>query len=301
MMRVLFFVSLFFVVSVLVSAKQTGTPDREPGTTRTDEKGISQVWVPAGCFTMGADDAEAMIAKLKAPAWVRETLGYEAPAHEVCLTAGYWIDQYEVTNKAYQAFVDDGGYTKLEYWSKEGQNWLKFQTDELPIKCEDQTPDHPRVCVTWYEAQAYANWRSGRLPTEAEWEYAARGPKSLVFPWGNEWDTSKANVVDSKGLTPVGSFKDGASWVGAYDMAGNAMEWVQDWLDPDYAKLKVRDNPSGPAKGYIKIEKGGWWGSNPFVARASYKHYEDPPEYQDHHIGFRIMTPDGELVATETP
>jgi formylglycine-generating enzyme required for sulfatase activity len=146
------------------------------------------------------------------------------------------------------------------------------------------------VCVTWYEAEAYARWRGGRLPTEAEWEFAARGPESHIYPWGDAWDGSKANVVDSDGLTPVGAFPDGASWVGALDMSGNAMEWVQDWLDFDYYQLQVADDPAGPETGEIKIEKGGWWGSVPYVARAAYRHFEDPPEYQDHHIGFRIVT-----------
>jgi formylglycine-generating enzyme required for sulfatase activity len=277
------------------AAKPTlqATPGRPAGTVRTDAKGVKQVWVPAGCFTMGADDAEAQIAKLGAPAWTRRALGYEDPAREVCLTEGYWIDQFEVTNKQFQAFVDAGGYTKGEFWSEAGLAWLNEQVVEtLPTSCGEPDADLPRVCVTWFEAEAYANWRGGRLPTEAEWEYAARGPKSLVYPWGNEWDAKRANVVDSEALKPVGSYPNGASWVGVQDMAGNAMEWVQDWLSADYPKLKVRDNPTGPEKGVRKIEKGGWWGSNAFVARASYKHYEDTPDYADHHIGFRIVTPD---------
>lgn len=290
------------VRSTEVQARMQSTQASTAGTVRMDSKGIKQVWVPADCFTMGADDAEAMVKTLNAPSWVRKTLGFEAPAHEVCLTSGYWLDQFEVTNKAYQAFVEAGGYTNLDYWTEAGKAWLSGQNvADLPTTCEDRELDHPRVCVTWYEAQAYAHWRSGRLPTEAEWEYAARGPKSLRFPWGNDWDQTKANVVGSTGLTAVGSFPVGVSWSGAYDMAGNAMEWVQDWLDPDYPKLKVRDNPQGPDMGSIKIEKGGWWGSNPFVARVSYKHYEDPPDYQDHHIGFRIMTPASDQMATAQP
>ena len=98
-------------------------------------------------------------------------------------------------------------------------------------------------------------------------------------------------AVGLAGLAPVGSFPAGKSWVGAYDMAGNAMEWVQDWLDTDYYKQTVRDNPPGPAAGTIKIEKGGWWGSNQFVARSAYRHFEDPPDYRDGHIGFRIVHP----------
>jgi formylglycine-generating enzyme required for sulfatase activity len=95
-------------------------------------------------------------------------------------------------------------------------------------------------------------------------------------------------MVDSKSLLPAGSFPGGASWVGALDMAGNVMEWVQDWLGR-YGPEKV-ENPNGTAAGRVKVEKGGWWGANLFVARAAYRHFEDPPGYQDAHIGFRIVT-----------
>jgi iron(II)-dependent oxidoreductase len=238
---------------------------------------------------MGTDDTSS----LEPPPWALRELESEQPQHEVRITRGYWIDKYEVTNAAFQAFVEDGGYLTKEYWSEEGWQWLSQQSiDELPQQCiSEEPPDHPRVCVTWYEAQAYAHWRGGRLPTEAEWEYAARGPESLIYPWGNSFDSSKANVVDSTGLTLVGSYPSGVSWVGAHDMAGNAMEWVQDWLDFDYYARNEQIDPQGAESGRIKIEKGGWWGSNPFVARAAYRHFEDPPSYQDHHIGFRIVTP----------
>ncbi len=236
---------------------------------------------------MGTGD----VSGLNPPNWAAQELKSEQPQHEVSLNSGYWIDKYEVTNAAFQVFVDDGGYQTQAYWSEDGFRWLGNQTvASLPFRCTDPAPDHPRVCVTWYEAEAYAHWRGGRLPTEAEWEYAARGPESLIYPWGNTFDPNKANVVDSTGLTPVGSYPEGASWLGAHDMAGNAMEWVQDWWDVDYYKLNVRVDPLGPEKGIRKVEKGGWWGSNPFVARAAYRHFEDHPSYQDRHIGFRIVS-----------
>jgi formylglycine-generating enzyme required for sulfatase activity len=95
--------------------------------------------------------------------------------------------------------------------------------------------------------------------------------------------------LDSRGLEPAGSYPGGASWVGAHDMAGNVMEWVQDWLG-NYPAGEAVD-PSGPENGKVKVEKGGWWGSNMFVARSAYRHFEDPPDYGDFHIGFRIVTP----------
>lgn len=262
----------------------------QSGDVRVDSHGIEQVWVPAGSFMMGSDDPTAF----DPPDWARREAESEQPQHELEISSGFWIDRYEVTNAAFQAFVDDGGYENEAYWSEDGWDWLTRRApDELPVECAEPVADHPRVCVTWYEAQAYARWRDGRLPTEAEWEYAARGPESRVYPWGDQWDAARANVVDSPGLVAVGSYPGGVSWVEAHDMSGNAMEWVQDWWSRDYYEQSPRVDPTGPESGYVKVEKGGWWGSNPYVARPAYRHFEDPPDYQDHHIGFRIVTPAG--------
>ncbi len=270
-------------------APPTAAPS--PGQTRTDAAGIEQVWVPAGTFRMGTDKAEvdALLAD-GPPDWVAQALPSEEPAHEVTLTTGYWIDRTEVTNTTFQAFKDAGGYTTQAYWSAAGWDWVGHRlVTGLPKRCEGDAPDVPRRCITWFEAEAYAAWRAGRLPSEAEWEFAARGPEASVYPWGDAWDPANANVVDSDGPAAVGSHPAGASWVGAQDMAGNAMEWVQDWLAP-YADGPATD-PTGPAEGAVKVEKGGWWGSNPFVARSAYRHYEDPPVYSDEHIGFRVVSP----------
>jgi formylglycine-generating enzyme required for sulfatase activity len=208
----------------------------------------------------------------------------------VRITRGYWIDKYEVNNRSFREFVDAGGYTAEAYWSAEGWEWLLGQpVDMLPMYCQGNVEGNPAACVTWYEAEAYARWRGGRLPTEAEWEYAARGPQSLVYPWGNDFDPSLCNMVDGTGLMPIGSYPAGASWVGAEDMAGNVMEWVQDWLGP-YAEDPAVD-PAGPETGRVKVEKGGWWGAPFFTARSAYRHFEDPPGYQDAHIGFRVISP----------
>lgn len=260
---------------------------------RVDSHGIQQVKVPAGSFLRGTQD----ISMFNEPAWVLPILGSEQPQHEVHITKDFWIDKFEVTNAAFQRFVKIGGYKNPVYWSATGLAWLEAQNDKtLPVSCShEELPDFPRMCITWFEAQAYANWRGGRLPSEAEWEYAARGPDSLIYPWGDEFDPRFANVVGSTGPTPVGSYPGGISWVGALDMSGNAMEWVQDWLSYEYYSLREAIDPQGPTSGKRKVEKGGWWGSNPVVARSAYHHYEDPPHYQDHHIGFRVVT----LTATE--
>lgn len=292
------FMLLFSLALIFYLQTPAATPDAlQAGDSREDTQGVEQVWVPAGCFLMGTsvEQTKAVLGG-RPPAFVMSELPSEQPQHQVCLTEGYWIDRTEVTNADFQTFVDDGGYTDADYWSEDGWAWLQEQTlTDLPVQCiENPEDDQPRVCVTWYEAEAYAKWRGGSLPSEAQWEYAARGPDSLIYPWGNDWDDAKANVVDSEAPVAVGSYPDGASWVGALDMAGNAMEWVQDWLDKKYYQSSPQDDPTGPENGSRKVEKGGWWGSNPFVARAAYRHYEDPPTYQDHHIGFRIVSAEGE-------
>jgi formylglycine-generating enzyme required for sulfatase activity len=303
----LVFLLIFAVTSTSLAQTEPAQDAPQPGDTRMDAFGMAQVYVPAGCFMMGitADEAAALIAQ-NPPDWVQQAIPREEPQHEVCLSSGYWMDEYEVTNAAFQAFVDAGGYTDETYWSAGGFRLIRAL--HLPKPCEGDdaslmADDHPRVCVNWYEAQAYARWRGGSLPTEAQWEYAARGPETLTYPWGNAWNPANANVVDNQGTTAVGSYPEGASWVGAQDMAGNAMEWVSDWLSPNYEQAG-HDDPTGPARGGIKVERGGWWGSNEFVARTTYRHYEDPPTYQDHHIGFRIVSPANDEAApgvTETP
>ena len=260
----------------------------DTGDERVDGCGVVQVWVPAGVFLQGTVSIDG----LEPPAWAAKELESEQPAHEVAITSGFWIDRDEVTNAAYERFVAAGGYQDPQLWSIEGWEWRSPSDDLLPVDCGG-APNDPRVCVTWYEAEAYAKWRGGRLPTESEWEYAARGPDSSIYPWGNEWDPAKANVTELDQLTEVGSYPDGVSWVGALDMAGNAMEWVSDWMGFSYYTAEPATDPYGPQDGQQKIEKGGWWGSTPFVARSAYRHFEDPPSYQDHHIGLRILTPSG--------
>jgi formylglycine-generating enzyme required for sulfatase activity len=235
---------------------------------------------------MGSDDTTQT-----PPDWAKDEAAAERPAHEVSISQGFWTDRTEVRNAAFKAFVDAGGYTTRELWSDKGWTWLGLQNAAaLPKSCDAGTADLPRACITWFEAEAYAKWRQGGLPTEAQWEYAARGPESKVYPWGDAWDPAKANVVGSTSSKPVGGSPDGASWVGALDMSGNLMEWVADWYSATYYQEKVRDDPTGPATGTRKTEKGGWWGADPYVARAAYRHFEDPPTYQDHHIGVRVIS-----------
>lgn len=272
------------------AATPVASPLREPGIARKDGHGVGQVWVPGGTFRMGSDPSSAT-----PPSWAVATYASEHPAHDVQLTRGYWIDTMEVTVESYGEFKAAGGYQDQSNWSAKGWTWLQAQgAQPLPEPCQTQKPDEPQICVTWYEAEAYAHWRGGRIPTEAEWEFAARGPDSRVYPWGNEYDSAKANLDGGTKPAYVGSYPAGASWIGAQDMAGNVMEWVADWWSDTYYAQSPLSDPTGPALGIIKIEKGGWWGpadnSGAFVGRAAFRLDEDMPTYQDHHIGFRIVT-----------
>jgi formylglycine-generating enzyme required for sulfatase activity len=252
------------------------------GTSRVDTQGITQVWVPAGCFTMGSD-----------PAIDEKAQPNEQPAHEVCLTQGYWLDQTEVTNTAYQKFVDAGGYKVQRYWSAAGWQWLQTSGLSGPRNIVGFTAlDQPRLGISWYEADAYAHWRGGQLPSEAQWEYAARGPQSLVYPWGNDYAPDRANVAQSLTHTaPVGSYPMGDSWIGAKDMIGNSWEWTADYYGGTYYSLNVKTDPSGPAVGDHRVAKGGSWDSVvPLKARAAFRNAYSPAS-RDNEIGFRVLTP----------
>jgi formylglycine-generating enzyme required for sulfatase activity len=272
-----------------LAATKTPTPaaedssSRAPGTVREDEKGVSQVWVPSGCFPMGTD-----------PAGIDTPLDRdEVPQHEVCIDKGYWIDQFEATNESYNQFLKAGGYRKEEFWSKDGWNWLKNTGTRIPMDTVGfMDPKQPRIVVTWYEAEAYATWRGGRLPTEAEWEYAARGPDGRIYPWGDDFNSDNLNAENRiRHTTDVGSYEAGKSWVDAYDMSGNVWEWVNDWYDRNYYKQKVKQDPKGPSGGIYRVLRGGSWYSNGRIARTATR-YDVIPASRFTIIGFRIVIPE---------
>jgi formylglycine-generating enzyme required for sulfatase activity len=184
------------------------------------------------------------------------------------------IDRYQVTNWQYKQFMDAGGYTNKEYWSEKGWRWrLENSTkpaywdhDELGIR----KPNHPVVAVSWYEAEAFCNWRSAymteetghehryRLPTEAEWEWAARGHNGRWWPWGMTWEEDHANADRILYVTtPVGIFPAGASPFGVLDMAGNALEWTADRFkryDEEYPQVPEAKTVRGGS-----FSAGKWW------------------------------------------
>jgi formylglycine-generating enzyme required for sulfatase activity len=227
--------------------------------------GMLMVYVPGGTFPMGSasDDPEA--------------LADELPQHTVTLD-GFWIDQTEVTNAPFVQFLNehgnsggqgikmivlDQGYTRI---SQVGDEFVTIET----------ALDFPVVMVTWHGAAAYCEWAGGRLPTEAEWEYAARGPEGNLYPWGNAPPSCElANYGDcARVLVRAGSRPAGASWCGALDMAGNVWEWVADRFGP-YSDLP-RENPTGPPSDDVPVLRGGGWHSLRREIRAAYRQHEVP-------------------------
>ncbi len=218
--------------------------------------GMVMVYVPAGEFQMGSAEGD----------------DDEEPVHTVALDA-FWLDRTEVTNAQFQKFVNATGYETLA--EPFGVDW---KHPEGPNS--QAVNSHPVVLVSWHDAVAYCEWAGARLPTEAEWEYAARGPKGLTYPWGNEWDCSRGNFATDCGsdtysrTAPVGSFPGGASWVGALDLAGNVAEWVADWYGSYPSGRQV--NPTGPQSGDSRVRRGGSWGYTEFSMRGAYRFWDWP-------------------------
>ncbi len=237
--------------------------------------GMPMVRVPAGCFVMGNS------------IWGGDVASHE---HTVCLSA-FWIGQTEVTNAQYRTCVQAGACTR---------NGLAWQLED-PVYA-----NRPVVQVTWEQADAYARWLRMRLPTEAEWEYAARGPQDFYYPWGNEAPNDStfcqlANVWNCEGAAAlVGSRPRDVSWVGALDMAGNVREWVNDYYAENaYATLPdVCFDPTGPTSGEYRVRRGANWDE---LASRSYAHngfvflrYFALPHMASSSVGFRVALTDAE-------
>ena len=242
-------------------------PEPQAGDIRVVNRGgvdVEQVYVPAGSFRMGSEDGA----------------GDERPVHEVTLDA-FWIDRTEVTNAQYAACVtagacalpaDRSSYSRLSYYGNP-----KYAA-------------YPVIAVSWEDARAFSEWAGGQLPTEAQWEYAARGPESRVYPWGNAAPTCHLlNYVECVGDTnEVGSYPDGASWVGALDMAGNVLEWVNDWYDATYYLNSPGVNPMGPSSGQGKALRGGSGGGDVQLTRATVRDGRNP-HARNSFLGFRVV------------
>jgi formylglycine-generating enzyme required for sulfatase activity len=225
--------------------------------------GMVMVYVPGGSFPMGSTEDNA------------DALPDELPPHRVTLDS-FWIDQTEVTNAHFVQFLNEHGNSGAPGVSMIilDQGYARISQVDDWFATTEASLDLPVLMVTWHGAAAYCEWAGGRLPTEAEWEYAARGPDGNLYPWGNTPPTCDlANYGDcNRAAAHVGSRPAGASWCGAQDMAGNVWEWVADWFGPYTGR--PRENPTGPATGDVPVLRGGGWHSPRWELRAAYRQHE---------------------------
>ena len=246
------------------------------------------IYIEAGTFTMGS----------------KAGLGDsdEHPEHSVYLD-GYWIDTYEVTNEEYSKFLNAGN---AEHYNN-GMEIVNSNGIYSPV---DNFQHHPVVSVTYRAAKAYASWAGKSLPTEAQWERAARGDGQELYPWGEKLEPNQANYWNSGDpyelggvdyTTPVGFYnglnrdgyitRDNSNEYGLYDMAGNVWEWCLDWYDADYYSIGSYSNPAGPATGTHRVIRGGSWADDPYYLRATSRSYRDPDVMRSN-IGFRCVIND---------
>lgn len=247
----------------------------------------NRVPLPGGVFLMGAQKSDSL-----APGFDKEAYGDESPVHRVTVSP-FTIGRYPVTVAEFRRFVEAGerGYLDPRPWAPEGWAWRENEGFEAPGSWEQQLahPNRPVVEVSWFEADAYSRWVGGRLPTESEWEYAARGAEGRGFPWGAEApDGRRANFDMRAGApTPVGIYPRGATPEGIFDLAGNVWEWCGDWFAQPYPARDLTD-PRGPAKGSSRVLRGGSFVYEPAALRGAYRRGLDPV-VRSVGIGFRVV------------
>lgn len=235
--------------------------------------GSERLDVPAARFVMGSNDGAKD----------------EQPVHEVDLSA-FALDSVEVTNARYRACVEAGACEPPA---------LQTSRRRPSYFGDERFDDYPVILVSWHQADTFCHWAGGRLPSEAEWERAARGeaPSRRIYPWGDAPpDCRRANMggrLSCVGDTDiVGRRRSGQSPVGAFDMAGNAWEWVEDWYAADYYERGPSEDPQGPAGGTLKVMRGGCWESGASSLRVSCRKAELPKAWADN-VGFRCAYDEG--------
>ena len=225
--------------------------------------GAPMVLVPAGEFWMGLPEGAG--------------LDDEQPRHKVYLDA-YYIDKFEVTAERYAKFMQATGWEKPAHWNM--------------VKLPDHA-DRPVIGVSWSEADAYCRINGRRLPTEAEWEKAARGTNERKYPWGDSRPHptlalfGQGTQFSYDVLKPVGSHPTGQGPYGVFDLAGNVSEWVQDWYDGEYYRDSPERNPQGPMGGQFKMARGGSWSDLPVYLLSASRTSKIPSTTRNAFIGFR--------------
>lgn len=238
--------------------------------TATGEVVSEMVEIPAGEFIMGSDTNPQDNAR---------------PAHWVHLDR-YWIDRYPVTCRQYREFIEAGGYQTRQWWSKAGWQWLQNNPVAKPLYWSEgkEWDDHPVYGVSWYEAEAYANFVGKRLPTEAEWEKAARWnpltQTSTTYPWGEDPPHSSHGNYDTRigQTTPVNAYPAGESHYGCDDLLGNVWEWTASWFSPypNFAYYPYRGYSQVYFDNQHRVLRGGSWATRPWALESSWRNWYYP-------------------------
>ncbi|NOZ23067.1 MAG: formylglycine-generating enzyme family protein [Planctomycetes bacterium] len=260
-----------FAIAILLFA--AGCTPPAPKTIVTERDNATMVLIPGGEFIRGADEGPPP----------------ERPARRIYVKP-FYIDRCEVTNAQYRKFVEATGWpAPMGYGvvnNKRAHNFKPWKDERF------NKPDQPVVCVSWHDAMAYARWAGKRLPTEAEWEKAARGVDGKTYPWGNAapdaGGVARASMSETNDFAhpcPAGTFAIGKSPYGCLNMAGNVSEWCADWYDQNYYVMSVQKDPLGPVKGTYRVVRGGCWGSDQDLRCTARKGAE--PDFRHYFIGFR--------------
>ena len=251
------FASIASFASIVISSiLLAAAPSRAAGGSEA-AKPTPMVLIPAATFLMGYPDMDDT-----------------APVHEVYVDS-FYIDVHEVTNAQYFEFCSETDRALPEFW---GMDVYRSGPD---------FPDHPVMGISWLDAKAYAEWLGKRLPTEAEWEYAARG--GLLhnkYPTGDTLDSTVANYAKSDGPVPVKSYPPNG--YGLYDMTGNVVEWCADIYGFDYYSASPDSNPNGPAKGKFRVIRGGGWHTGPMCCSVYFRNGLRL-NWRDFNVGFRCV------------
>ncbi len=236
------------------------------------------VEIPTGSFPMGVPPGD------------RDGGRDEYPRHEVVLDT-FLIDQFEVTNGRYLEFIKSTGHRVPQNPTNPTRNLWQGGT------ITESLAERPVINVDWFDADAYCKWAGKRLPSEAEWEKAAKGTSDRRFPWGNVEPTAKhlnynQKWIGEKTLMPVGSYEAGKSPYGVYDIVGNVWEWVNDWYDARYYEKSPSKNPPGPQEGTKKVIRGaGWQNETPTV--RIFTRVDSDPTMRNESTGFRCAADKG--------